>query len=288
MEYPPALAWQPSFAAVVRTKPSLAMTHMAHETLNIWEGIYKNFEEAGGSTDVFAEPLWVERSGQKARRRQQESRLPGFTPPGTGTTAYALQPVVALLQARLGFVRVLDFGGCVGFSFPSLVSSLASPNDIEVHVVDNESVCDEGRAVFDGDPRIQFHRRIPEGLAFQLVHCGSSIQYVSAWVEKLKELVASGPEYLVIDDLPAGDIETFATLQNYYGKKIPHWFFNVREFVERVERETPYRLCYKARYVGTFFGEVGTIPMDNFPRDRRIDNAYNLVFVRSSGPGRRD
>jgi putative methyltransferase (TIGR04325 family) len=260
------------------------MTHMARETLNIWEGIYKNFEEAGGSTDVFAESLWVERSGQKARQLQRGLGSPGFTPPGTGTTAYAIQPVVALLQAKLGFVRMLDFGGCVGFSFPSIVSALARPNDIEVHVVDNEGVCKEGRAVFEGDPRIHFHSRPPEGVAFDLVHCGSSIQYVSRWIEKLKELVATGPAYLVIDDLPAGDIETFASLQNYYGKKIPHWFFNIRQFVEQVERETPYRLCYKARYLGTFFGELGTVPMDNFPPDRRIDNAYNLVFFHGLGP----
>jgi putative methyltransferase (TIGR04325 family) len=101
---------------------------------------------------------------------------------------------------------------------------------------------------------------------------------------EIRQLVLSAPEYLVIDDLPAGDIETFVSLQNYYGKKIPHWFFNVREFIERIEQETQYRLCYKARYVGRFFGEVGAVPMDNFPPDRRIDNAYNLVFARGPRP----
>ena len=57
MEYPADPARQWSFAAVARTKTSLAMTHMSRETLNIWEGIYKNFEAAGGSTEVFTEPL---------------------------------------------------------------------------------------------------------------------------------------------------------------------------------------------------------------------------------------
>jgi putative methyltransferase (TIGR04325 family) len=258
------------------------MTPMAHETLNIWEGIYRTFEEAGGSTDVFSEPLWVERSTKKARQLKSATQSACFTPQGTGTTAYVLPAVAALLQAKKGLIRLLDFGGSVGFTFPSIVSALARPNDVDVHVVDNESICEAGRDVFKDDPRIHFQSRPPDGVTFDIVHCGSSIQYVSDWTRKVRELVASGPEYLVFDDVPAGDIATFVSLQNYYGKKIPHWFFNVREFVEGVEQATDYRLCYKARYVGTFLGNLGTFPMDNFPLDHRIENAYNLVFVRGT------
>lgn len=251
------------------------------ESLNIWEGIYRSFEEAGGNTDVFAEPLWVERSTRRAARLREESRSALFTPPGTGSTSYALPPVAALHQARAGFVRILDFGGSVGFTFPSIVSALARPNDVEIHVVDNENICKAGRSLFAGDPRIHFHERPPGGVRFDIVHCGSSIQYVKDWAEKVRELVECGAEYLVFDDLPAGDIATFVSLQNYYGKRIPHWFFDVRQFVETVERVTGYRLCFKARYVGIYLGKVGPVPMDNFPAERRIDNTYNLVFVRS-------
>lgn len=253
---------------------------MARETLNIWEGIYRTFDEAGGSTDVFSEPLWVERSTRKARELKNAARSDGFTPAGTGTTAYVVPAVAALVQAKKGFVRLMDFGGSVGFTFHAIVSALAQPKDVEVHVVDNENICDAGRAVFSDDARIHFHTKAPHGVRFDIVHCGSSIQYVADWTEKVRELVSFAPEYLVFDDVPAGDIATFVSLQNYYGKKIPHWFFDVREFVDGVARATDYRLCYTARYVGTFLGRTGVFPMNNFPSDRRIDNAYNFVFVR--------
>lgn len=243
--------------------------------MNIWEGVYRSFEEAGGNIDGFTE-LWVERSTEKARRLIEEARAPGFIP----STGYALPLVAAMVQARRGCVSILDFGGSVGLSFPSIAAALSDPNEIEMVIVDNESICRAGRNVFAGDQRIRFHVQ-PPAIPFDIVHCGSSIQYVSDWAAAVRELTtAAQPAYLIFDDVPAGNIETFVSLQNYYDKKIPHWFFNAREFIETVTRETGYELCYKARYVATVLGQVGPLPMGNFPVEMRIENACNLVFGR--------
>jgi putative methyltransferase (TIGR04325 family) len=195
---------------------------------------------------------------------------------------YCVPVLAAALQATRPHLRVLDFGGSVGFLFYPLVGALARPDDLELHVVDNASICRAGRELFAGEPRITFHSELPGG-PFDLVHLGSSIQYVNDWAWLVRELVVSTPEFLVFDDVPAGDIETFVSLQNYYGQQIPHWFFDVREFVATVTRVTGYRLFYTARYVGTFLGKTGTFPMEKFPKERRIDNAYNLAFCRSRG-----
>lgn len=248
---------------------------------NIWEGVFGSFAEAGGSTLVFSEALWVQRSKEKAIRLRDTPRTPTYTPPANATHEYCAPVIAALVQAQKGFVRILEFGGSVGLSFGILVEPLADPSQVEVHVVDNENICRAGRDVFAGEPRISFHTDVPRGVAFDLVHCGSSIQYSADWAGQIETLVASGPDYLVFDDLPAGDIPSFVSLQNYYGKKIPHWFFDIREFIETVTRVTGYRLCYKSRYIGTFLGRPGPFPMNNFPERCRIDHAYNIAFVRS-------
>jgi len=245
----------------------------------IWEGIYSSFQEAPGDDRAFREAVWAERSRTRAHALREMRRSGGLARATTASTGYCLPVVVALAQTEHPRVRLLDFGGCVGFSFYAVVDVLPRPEDIEYTVVDNEVVCKIGRDVFDDEPRIAFRSELPGG-PFDVVHCGSSLQYVEQWAATLRALVASKPKYLVLDDVPAGSIPTFVGLQNYYGKQIPHWFWNADEFVDTVTRATGYELFYKARFIGTFLGKTGPIPMDNFPADHRLENALNLAFKR--------
>jgi putative methyltransferase (TIGR04325 family) len=245
----------------------------------IWEGIYPTFREAPGDDRAFREAIWAERSRARALELKDRRRSGGLARVTTASTGYCLPPIVALAQTERARVRLLDFGGSVGFSFYGVVDVLARPEAIEYTVVDNEVVCAIGREVFHDEPRITFQAELPDG-AFDVVHCGSSLQYVEHWASTLRTLVASKPQYLVLDDVPAGSIPTFVGLQNYYGKKIPHWFWNADEFVDTVTRATGYELFYKARFIGTFLGKTGPIPMDNFPEDHRIENALNFAFKR--------
>jgi putative methyltransferase (TIGR04325 family) len=251
-------------------------------TFHIWEGIYSSFAEAGGNVDVFAEEPWVGRSTEKGKRIRSAARSAAFLPPATETHEYCIPVLAGLVQARRGQVRILEFGGSVGFTFHAIADALGDPEALEMHVVDNESICRAGREVFSGETRLEWHVRPPVGRKFDVVHCGSSIQYSPDWLGRVGELAALGPDFLVFDDLPAGEVPTFVSLQYYYGKKIPHWFFGVREFVDTVTRATGYRLCYRARFMGTFLGRRGPLPMENFPASHRLETACNLAFA---GPG---
>ena len=248
----------------------------------IWDGVYKDFDEAGGSSDAFGQAIWLERSRQRALGLRALARSHAVPSATKAPSQYCFPIVAAVAQIASPRLRLLDFGGCVGFSFDSVVDAVGRPDDVEYHVVDNAGVCRVGTEVFHDEPRISFHSEVPEG-RFDVVHLGSSIQYVRDWAAKINELVRSGPRYLVFDDVPAGAIPTFVSLQKYYGSAIPHWFFDAEEFVARVTRETGYELFYRARYVGTFLGERGPLPMGNFARDHRIECALNLAFVAPGG-----
>lgn len=242
--------------------------------MQIWEGIYPSFDAAGGNTGTWCESLWVDRSKEKALRI-----LGG----ASSSCDYCIPSIAAFVQAKKQHIRILEFGGSVGLSVRAIVEALADRDAVEIHIIDNENVCAAGREVFKCDPRVFFHTRIPDGMRFDLAHCGSSIQYVENWSEVVRQLVRSAPDFLVFDDVPAGDIPTFVSLQAYYGKTIPHWFFNLGEFIDTVESVTGYQLRYEARYVGTFLGKHGPFPMQNFPEDHRIENAHNLAFARPAG-----
>jgi putative methyltransferase (TIGR04325 family) len=247
--------------------------------MHIWEGIYSSFAEAGGSAKAFRGASWVERSGQRARDTRVAARSAAFAPPTTCVHEYCLPLIASVVQATRGHVRILDFGGAAGQRFHATVDVLARADAVEVHVVDNENLCARGREVFEGEARIFFHPTVPERPQFDIVHLGSSVQYLDDWLGVVRRLVVSRPTYLVFDDVPAGDIPTFVSLQNDYGRRIPHRFFNIGQFVRDVEGATGYKLFYKARYVGTFLGDTGPAPMSNFPEDHRIDNAHHLAFV---------
>jgi hypothetical protein len=53
--------------------------------------------------------------------------------------------------------------------------------------------------------------------------------------------------FIMLSCLNAGDIETFVTYQNYYGSKIPVWFWNIREIIEAF-RNLDYSLIYQSLF----------------------------------------
>src|SRR5260221_7011814 len=129
----------------------------------IWEGVYRDFDAAPGSSGAFREATWSERSRQKALRLRERSRSGGYTPITNASHVYCLPVIVALAQAERQRIRLLDFGGCAGFTFHSVIEALGRPEDIEYHIVDNEAVCQMGREVFFDEPRIIFHEAVPDG-----------------------------------------------------------------------------------------------------------------------------
>ena len=232
--------------------------------MNIWDGIYRTFAEASGVRDAFAEDgTWLE----KAVKRTTEGRS------SQHENFDVILPVVAALTNR---PRILDFGGAIGTGFLPIIASGTARNDIEFHVVEVAALVEAGRRIFADDPRIHFHTDIPAG-TFDIVHAGSSLQYVDDWTGMLRTFAARHPKILLFSDVPAGDIETFVTIQNYHGRQIPMRFWNVDEFVRAVE-SLGFALVYRARYVPNILGKRGPNPMDNFPPSHRLEYPCHLMF----------
>lgn len=251
---------------------------MIETDFNIWEGIYGSFEETPAGASGFHSDRWIESCIERAQRAKVGSFGP-LIPENAETIEYQLSTVAALASRPGRAVRIVDFGGAAGHSYFSIRAALPAKTAIEFYVVEHEALCAAARSVFTDESELCFCSDLDSiPVQTDLVHAGSSLQYVREWGDLLGKIISRcEPELLLLSDIPAGDIETFVTIQNYYGQKMRHWFWNLNEFISRVE-DLGYQLIHRTRYIGIFFGKRGVMPMSNFDERHRLRNACHLLF----------
>jgi putative methyltransferase (TIGR04325 family) len=177
-------------------------------------------------------------------------------------------------------VSVLDFGGGLGTGYMMLAATVPDARArADYRVVEVDSICRAGRALFAGKPGPVFLDELPSGGRFDLVHTASAIQYVGDWRAVVRRLASYQATHLAFSDIFVGSFESFVTLQNYYGSRIRHWFLNLGEFVGEVER-TGYRLALKCDCNVKILDAHGPLPMDHFPAELRIPSSSHLLFCR--------
>jgi putative methyltransferase (TIGR04325 family) len=184
----------------------------------------------------------------------------------------------ATLHAERGRLRILDFGGGLGGGYLKIKACLPPSRPLEYHVWEVTSICEAGREHFQNNLEITFHSQRPdlEG-HLDLINFGSSLQYVENWKGLLDEMATLKAEYLLFRDLPAGNIPTYVTLQRYYESKIPCWFFNLQEFIDRVSH-MGYHLIFQSRFIPFILGKKQGYPQENFEPQYRLGYPCILLF----------
>ncbi len=250
---------------------------------SIWRGVYGSFGEACGDASVFEGRVWLDKISEQAQGAVEAHKQPAAISANTARMDYILAPIVAAIYKPGEKLRILDFGGGLAASFYPLIDSLSDDISIEFHIVENQIICSRAREILPEDPRLFFHESLPDFYEnFDVIHIGSSLQYVEDWKGMLKKFDAYNPGFLIFDDLTAGDIpETFASLQYYYGQEIPCWFFKLSELVSTLG-SNGYSLVFKSRFIGTYFGKIIVPPMEALPESYRITNFCHLVLRKIS------
>jgi putative methyltransferase (TIGR04325 family) len=222
----------------------------------VWEGVYDSFSAANADAGVFEQDVWVNKVKAQAQAAIAESQSSAAIAPIAETRDYAL-PIVAALAARPGApLRILDFGGGLGFSFIPLLKMLPDDQTLEYVIVENSAICDAGRELFADDVRIRFRSELPNSTErFDIVHCGSSIHYVDDWTNLLTRFASMQPRFMVFVDLPAADNKSFVTTQQYYGRRIPVNFWNLTEFKAAMSA-LDFNFVFQARYRGPYAEKI--------------------------------
>lgn len=91
----------------------------------------------------------------------------------------------------------------------------------------------------------------------------------------INEILSMNASYIIINNTRFGNFNSYATLQNFYGHKIPTWFFNQnlkKLFLKK------YLLILESEFLPKFYGSYSSYPMKNFPKKFRIKNSKTMIF----------
>jgi putative methyltransferase (TIGR04325 family) len=242
----------------------------------IWQGVYLNFVETGGDPNVHEGQVWIEKQVGQAKATIGKYETDATISPVGLTTDYALSYIAATVAKEGKPLKIIDFGGGLGVSFLPLKSVLPDNQPLEFCVVEGKLICEQGKKLFENYAEISFTEQMPSTECVDIIHAGSSMHYVDDWIELLKQFSQYTPKFLIFADLPAGDIETFVTTQNYYDKQIPVRFWNIQQFINAVE-DLGYRLIMKSRFHSKYISH-----MRNFDRLHRLNYFAQIIFESNS------
>lgn len=160
----------------------------------------------------------------RLRRLNEQQKQQGK--PGIPSYFYSLLPIIKSKILEKGYVNVVDIGGGQGENYMFLESFFGS-EVFEWHVVEQEKNCKYGRKI--GYPgKIYFHENIGNGLRCLTEEVAELLkqadiclligvlQYFDPYINLLREIAATGVEYIFITRTMINDIvDTFFT--RYYG-----------------------------------------------------------------------
>lgn len=252
----------------------------------IWAGVFDTFSDATCSAqgDGFRSATYLARSSAVTQECIDAVNAGVPIPAFHVQRATLLNPLVATVVASGGGASVLDFGGGFAIGYLSCRSHVeAREGGLQYLVLDFPEVCELARPLFSNDEMIQFasEASAAEGRRFDIVYSASALQYVEDWKSATAMLADHEAPYLLLADVFAGDIEPFATLQVYHESMIPHWFLNMDEVISHLHK-CGYEILMKEVSRGVRRGIVDRLPMQNFPQERQVPYAYNLLFRRAA------
>jgi len=242
------------------------------EPRRIWRGVFQHVRDVPARGPGYAD------DAHRAAVIREVERLvgPGSRPRPTldDDSGALLSLLCAVVSAqRSGPIRVLDFGGGPGVGYAQVQASLCAPHQIEYHVVELASVCEDGRRLFGHDPQIQFHASIPSRLSsVDIVHAAGSLEAIEDWQGLLRALCRLDPRWVLLTGVCCGDFETFASaLMLIKGSAIPMWLLNGRAIVDVMAE------CGYALQLRTLLERVHV--QDNFPPSLRLPRGHPSAML---------
>lgn len=249
-------------------------------SFTIWEGIYSSFQEAPVTGNGFRGSLWINKSLEKIKQIKNDFKETGTS--DLGCPNQMLPVLASTVYSQKNRLKILDIGGGIGFYYYDLHNNLSINEGFEFHILEIEEICSVGTVFFKDTDNITFHSKLPEDIDdFDIIHLGSSLQYIENWSFFLSKICDFKAKYIVFTDLMAGKVATYVTVQNYYDSKIPVNIFDIDEIIPTL-KEKAYKLIYQSNHWATINGVQQKLPLDHFPKELRLNHSLNCIFIMES------
>lgn len=253
---------------------------MDHRSTSIWTGINESFPSKNSDTSVFAHPVWVEKSTARLERALQ-----GPSPDEEICTVslHCLSGAVAAVASTKGDVTITDVGGNLGQAIIAMAQRFPKTR-ITGTVFEQATLLDACSRLLTLPTNITFkfirdtETKLATG-ATDVVHFGSSLQYIRNWRASLAAAASTDASWIVLSDVPVGStIPTFASMQKYYESFIPCWFFNLDDLEEYLAK-LGYLMIYSSPYVNPRTSSY--FPEESFPESHRIPFPSDMMFTKT-------
>lgn len=255
------------------------------KNFSVWAGVYYSFEEAMHDTKtqaLYDSDIWIEKEKKKINDLLSNLDKKNFITSSSVSNDYLLAPIVSLLIGQKKFVEIIDFGGGMGMQYLELIAKIPNMNASVKYMII------EGQGIIDNIPEsMKAYRNLSFSASLMscnvdLVHIGSTLQYIDDWKGLLTELISkNAPDYFVFNDLFAGDIPSFVTHQIFYDKLICMRMYNLGEFIAFLNSQG-YTLLFKSYFDATILGKKHEVlPSSALPEIYRIKKTVNLIFKKT-------
>lgn len=245
----------------------------------IWEGVFSSFGEAGGDLDAFDTEVWINKQKEKILNLHAKVQSNTSLVDAAISKDYPLPLVTALLLGVQEKISILDYGGGMGAQYLDILAKIPEAlSRVTYTIVEGEATIQNVPLAIKASYPLKFYQKLDTlERGFDILHIGSTLQYIEDWKELLGQLIDRfKPHYLVFSDLLAGDISTFVSHQIFYGKKIPVRFLNFPEIFAWVT-EKGYQCLFKSFFQANILGQEN-LPSDALPEKNRLQKSRHCVF----------
>lgn len=247
---------------------------MIEKIFSVWEGVYNSFAEAGGDFDVWDSEIWI----AKQLNRTSEA-IEKYKSGSLVSKDYPLSLIVAMELCKNDKLSVLDFGGGMGLQYLEVISKVPEAIEkLDYYIIDGKSSIENRPSELDHFQKLHFFDSLDAvEEKIDIIHIGSTLQYIEDWQGLLTELQEKySPRLFVFSDLMAGDIPTFVSHQIFYEKRMPIIMFNLSNFIDTLVK-IQYKLLYQTLFQVKIL-ESNELPNRQLPEKYRIKHTVNLVF----------
>ena len=244
--------------------------------MNVWEGVYKDFNQVRKITKynnsqnkiyILKARKIFEKNLSKFNQKKDLDHL--------STERFLYLPSVIKNFVLQRQINILDFGGGFGNGYLFLKKKIDKKifKKVNYTIIDLPEVIKEAKII---NKYVNFKSSLPRK-KFDIIFCCSSIQYVENWKKLIVDLTKYNSSIILLSDVFCGNIRTFATIQNYYDHKIPHWILNFNTFNKQFINNG-YRLKLKKNVMASRLGKKNILQMNNFKANNRIKYTKHLIY----------
>lgn len=239
---------------------------MNNKTPPSWRGIYNYNEIKKYIDEVHENKIWLNKIKNEYKNIIKKNvDFINFRPCN-----------INIITSIYNIKTIIDFGGSNGWAYHYLKNYLTKKKII-FNVFEKEEIC---KVFSKKNKEINYISDIDRLKTYDFFYTNSTIQYILNEKYVKNFIKKTKAKYLMFDDLFAGQIDDFYSLQKYYEYKIPVKFRNIDKFNKMI-KNLNYRLIFNEPYIGMHRKKYQKLPMNGFKKNFKLDYSRKLFFIKN-------